>query len=84
MSLKTQAEIETANMTAGEVAMMTLIRPFLLGVREPIVAFWNLYLAMVYGVLYCFIASFDVVFIEHHHFNLAQNGLAFLVCSFSA
>ena len=31
------------------------------------------------GILYCFIASFDVVFIEHHHFNLGENGLAFMV-----
>ena len=31
------------------------------------------------GILYCFIASFDVVFIEFHGFNLGQNGLAFLV-----
>ncbi|EKM60762.1 uncharacterized protein PHACADRAFT_203915 [Phanerochaete carnosa HHB-10118-sp] len=76
--LKTQAEIEAANMTMNEVAMMTLVRPFLLGFREPIVIFWNFYLGMIYGILYCFIASFDVVFIEHHHFNLAQNGLAFL------
>lgn len=76
--LRTQAEIEAANMTMNEIAMMTLVRPFLLGFREPIVAFWNIYLGMLYGILYCFIASFDVVFIEHHHFNLAQNGLAFL------
>ena len=34
------------------------------------------------GVLYCFISSYDVVFVEHHHFNLGQNGLAFLVRSF--
>ena len=32
------------------------------------------------GILYCFIASFDVVFIGNHGFNLGQNGLAFLVC----
>ncbi|GJF00169.1 MFS general substrate transporter [Phanerochaete sordida] len=77
-ALKSQAEIESEHMTVNEIAMMTLVRPFVLGFREPIVAFWNLYLGMVYGILYCFIASFDVVFIEHHHFNLGQNGLAFL------
>lgn len=95
--MKSQAEIEAEQMTMHEVAMMTLVRPFVLGFREPVVAFWNVYLAMVYGrclcttvrsdsltrsligILYCFIASFDVVFIEHHHFNLAQNGLAFMV-----
>ena len=83
----------------NEVAMMTLVRPFYLGFREPIVAFWNVYIGILYGlftshraqrkllspfpgILYCFISSYDVVFIEHHHFNLAQNGLAFLVRSF--
>ncbi|GJE98392.1 MFS general substrate transporter [Phanerochaete sordida] len=77
-NLKSQAEIEAEHMTVHEIAMMTLVRPFYLGFREPIVTFWNFYLGMVYGILYCFIASFDVVFIEHHHFNLGQNGLAFL------
>ena len=31
------------------------------------------------GILYVFIASFNVVFMEMHGFNLGQNGLAFLV-----
>ena len=31
------------------------------------------------GTLYLFISAFGVVFIEKHHFNLGQNGLAFLV-----
>ncbi|EKM61877.1 uncharacterized protein PHACADRAFT_84680 [Phanerochaete carnosa HHB-10118-sp] len=77
-NLKSQAEIEAENMTMKEVAMMTLIRPFYLGFREPVLLFWNLYIGMAYGVLYCFVASYDVVFIGHHHFNLGQNGLAFL------
>ena len=50
-NLKTQAEIEAEHMTMREVAMMTLVRPFYLGFREPIVAFWNLYLGMIYGTL---------------------------------
>lgn len=31
------------------------------------------------GILYLFISAFGVVFIEKYHFNLGQNGLAFLV-----
>lgn len=46
---KCLAEIEAEHMTAREVAMMILIRPFYLGFREPIVAFWNLYLGLTYG-----------------------------------
>lgn len=94
--LRSQGEIEAQHMTARDLATATLIRPFVLGFCEPIVAFWNAYIALVYGkwsctvafrhtntpsgILYCFIESFGVVFIEKHHFNLSENGLAFLVC----
>ena len=66
-------------MTMGEIAMITLVRPFVLGFVEPIVAFWNIYIALAYGILYVFIESFRVVFVEHHGFNIGQNGLAFMV-----
>lgn len=68
-----------AEMSAREFATITLVRPFVLSFREPIVACWNLYIALVYGILYIFIESFRVVFIEHHGFNIGENGLAFLV-----
>ena len=58
---------------------MSLVRPFVLMFVEPIVMFWNIYITLVYGVLYIFIESFNVVFIEHHGFNLGENGLAYLV-----
>ena len=66
-------------MTVGEIAQMTLVRPFVLTLREPIVFFWNAYIALVYGILYIFIASFEVVFIQQHGFSLGENGLAFMV-----
>ena len=75
---KSQGEIEAEHMTVGEMAMTHLVRPFVLMFVEPIVAFWNVYLALVYGILYIFIESFRVVFVEHHGFSLGQNGLAFL------
>lgn len=46
---KSEGEIESEHMTMGEVAQMTLIRPFVLGFTEPIVACWNVYIALVYG-----------------------------------
>lgn len=79
--LRTQAEIDTAHMTIGDIAQMTLVRPFLFCVSEPIVLFWNLYIALVYGIIYVFISSFNVVFMEGHGFNLGENGLAFMVGS---
>lgn len=79
-SLKSESEIESEEMTLGEVARMTLVRPFVLSFTEPIVAAWNLYIMLVYGILYIFIESFEVVFVEEHGFNLGENGLAFMVC----
>ena len=77
-TLKSEGEIEAESLTAGEMVHLTLIRPFVLGFVEPIVIFWNLYISLVYGILYIFIESFRVVFVETHGFNLGQNGLAFL------
>ena len=37
------------------------------------------YIMLVYGILYIFIESFQVVFVEEHGFNLSENGLAFMV-----
>ena len=70
-------------MRLSDVAMMTLVRPFILMFVEPIVAFWNIYIGIVYGIIYIFIESFAVVFVEHHGFNIGQNGLAFLVSTSS-
>ena len=78
--LKSAGEIEAEHMGVGDVAMMTLVRPFILMLVEPIVAFWNVYIALVYGILYIFIESYEVVFVEEHGFNLGENGLAFMVC----
>jgi DHA1 family multidrug resistance protein-like MFS transporter len=37
---------------------------------------------MIYaGILYIFITSYEVIFIEKYGFNLGENGLAFLVRS---
>lgn len=46
---KSEGEIEAEHMSMGEVAQMTLVRPFVLGFTEPIVACWNVYIALVYG-----------------------------------
>lgn len=48
--LRSAGERESANMTLSAIAQMTLIRPFVLGFTEPIVACWNLYIALVYGI----------------------------------
>ncbi|GJE85032.1 hypothetical protein PsYK624_011090 [Phanerochaete sordida] len=55
---------------------MTLVRPFMPMPCEPIVAFWTVYRALVYGVVYIFLESFRVVVIEKQSFSLGEDGLA--------
>ena len=77
-NLKCQPEIESEGITTREIAMMILVRPFTLNFTEPMVFLLNLYIALIYGLLYVWFESFPIVFNGIYHFNLGQLGLAFL------
>ncbi|TFK54035.1 MFS transporter [Heliocybe sulcata] len=76
--LQTQGEIDHSRMTVREIAMGTLVRPFVLTFREPVVFLLNLYTALLYGLLYLWFESFPITFTENHGFNKGEEGLAFL------
>jgi DHA1 family multidrug resistance protein-like MFS transporter len=77
-SLKCEPEIEAEGMSPKEIAMMVLIRPFTLSFFEPIVFLLNLYIALIYALLYLWFESFPIVFGGIYHFSLSTEGLAFL------
>lgn len=77
-NLKSEPEIEAEGMSGGEIAQMVLIRPFTLSFTEPICFFLNLYIALIYALLYLWFESFPLVFIDIYHFSLGTQGLAFL------
>jgi len=57
--------------------MITLFRPITMLFTEPIVACLSLYVAVDFGILYIFLASFPLVFSEVYNFNPGQVGLTF-------
>ncbi|KIW81811.1 hypothetical protein Z517_04837 [Fonsecaea pedrosoi CBS 271.37] len=65
-------------MTPREIAMMTLVRPFLLCFTEPMVFLLNMYIALIYGLLYIWFESFPIVFSGIYGFSLGLEGTAFL------
>ncbi|KAF2208871.1 hypothetical protein CERZMDRAFT_48544 [Cercospora zeae-maydis SCOH1-5] len=73
-----EAELMSAEMTAKDIALISLIRPFTLNFTEPMVFLLNLYIALIYGLLYIWFESFVIVFIEIYGFGLGAEGLAFL------
>jgi MFS family permease len=58
--------------------LVTLGRPLRMLVTEPIVAFFSLYTAFNFAVLFGFFAAFPYVFRGVYHFNLGETGLTFL------
>jgi MFS transporter, DHA1 family, multidrug resistance protein len=57
---------------------MTLVKPFTLNFTEPMIFFLNLYIALIYGLIYIWFESFPIVFVEIYGFSLGEEGLAFL------
>lgn len=77
-NLKCQPELAIEGLTTNAMMQMLLIRPFTIGFTEPIVFLLNLYLALVYALLYLWFESFPIVFNGIYHFSLGTEGLAFL------
>ncbi|KAI0044867.1 putative caffeine resistance protein 5 [Auriscalpium vulgare] len=77
-AIQSQPEIDAAHMTAGDVAMMMLVRPFTLNFQEPIVLALNMYLALIYALLYCWFESFPLVFGGVYGFAPQHIGIAYL------
>ncbi|UZJ54149.1 hypothetical protein CBS101457_003469 [Exobasidium rhododendri] len=76
--LRSKGELFSATMTSHEIVMMVFVRPFRLGIFEPIALSINLHIGMVYGVLYVWFEAFPIVFTETYGFSTGNSGLAFL------
>ena len=60
--LKCEPELMSEQMTGRDIAMMCLVRPFTLNFLEPMVFLLNLYIALVYGLLYIW---FESMYLPH-------------------
>ena len=77
-SIKSASEIAVAAMRPREVAMDILVRPFALNFQEPIVLILNIYIGLIYALLYIWFESFPIVFIGIYHWREQMLGLSFL------
>lgn len=56
----------------------TLTRPIHMGLTEPIVGLFTIYIAMNFAMLYSFFAVFEEIMRDQYGFDLGQSGLTFL------
>jgi DHA1 family multidrug resistance protein-like MFS transporter len=57
---------------------MTLLRPLTMTFTEPIVLAIDLYIGLVYAILYSYFESFPIVYLEGYMFPTANSNLPFL------
>ncbi|KAK2732495.1 hypothetical protein FQN55_004072 [Onygenales sp. PD_40] len=76
--LKSQSEIKQAQMSASDIAVATIWRPFQIMLLDPAVFFTNVYSSLVYGIYYSFFEVFPIVYMGIYGFNFGQMGLVFL------
>jgi MFS transporter, DHA1 family, multidrug resistance protein len=75
--LRSQSEIDAAHYTARD-HLIVLARAFTLTFSEPIVLLMDLYMGLLYGVLFIWFESFPIVFGEIYGFDSSQQGLVFI------
>ncbi|RLV88038.1 Multidrug resistance protein 1 [Meyerozyma sp. JA9] len=77
-SIMSEGEIENKNMTARELAIDTLWRPFEIALTEPVVLSIDLYISLVYSIMYLWFEAFPIVFVETYGFTLVELGVSYV------
>ena len=77
-SIKSSSEIAIAAMSPRDLAVDVLVRPITLNFQEPIVLALNIYIGLIYALLYIWFESFPIVFIGIYHWREQLLGLSFL------
>ncbi|KAI0123642.1 polyamine transporter 3 [Xylariales sp. AK1849] len=61
-----------------ELLKLSLMRPFVLSFTEPILWFFNLWISLIYGILYLCFVAYPIVFTQHRGWSPGISGLAFV------
>ncbi|KAF9891453.1 hypothetical protein FE257_003919 [Aspergillus nanangensis] len=67
-----------ANLSFKNVFSTSLLRPWVLLFREPIVLILSIYIAVIYGALFMMFAAFPIVYQKERGWNQGVGGLAFM------
>lgn len=71
-------DAEKGKISIKQAFKTSLLRPWILLFREPIVLLLSIYMAIIYGTLYLCFGAFPIVFQGERHWNQGVAGLAFL------
>ncbi|KAH8819491.1 major facilitator superfamily domain-containing protein [Xylogone sp. PMI_703] len=60
-----------------EVLKTNIVRPFVLTLTEPILWFWDTYIAVIYAILYLCFVAYPIIYTDDRGWSLGITGLAF-------
>lgn len=73
-----EGELENEGLVISDIVTQAVWRPIEIIMFEPIVLAIDVYIALVYTILYLWFEAFPIVFIETHHFSLIPFGTTYV------
>lgn len=76
--LRAQSEIDQKGLKPSAVIISALIKPIEITIKDPAIAFVNVYTSLTYGIYYSFFEVFPLVYPVMYGFSLGLIGVVFL------
>ena len=77
-NIVSEGELEGHHMSLGQVAKDILWRPIVIIFSEPVVLLIDVYIALIYAMLYLWFEAFPITFLQTKHFTLVTMGAAYV------
>lgn len=75
--LMSQSEIDQKHMSPNKILVDAIIKPMEITIKDPAIAFVNIYTAIIYGIYYSFFEVFPLVYPVYYGFSLGMIGVVF-------
>ncbi|KAH8597213.1 multidrug transporter [Bisporella sp. PMI_857] len=75
--LMSQSEIDQKHLKASKLLIDAIVKPMEITIKDPAIAFVNIYTAIIYGIYYSFFEVFPLVYPVYYGFSLGMIGVVF-------
>ncbi|ODV77955.1 SCR1 protein [Suhomyces tanzawaensis NRRL Y-17324] len=86
MNITTEEEVANSKLTTSSILVETFWRPIEISIVEPVVLMINVYIALVYSIMYLWFEAYPIAYVDVYHFTTVQMGVSYIsiVCGIGA
>ncbi|CAH6720090.1 fluconazole resistance protein 1 [[Candida] jaroonii] len=77
-NIVSEGELENEGLSVRQLAIDTFWRPIEITLFEPVVLLINLYIALIYSIMYLWFEAFPIAYVVTYHFSLIASGTTYL------